>query len=114
MRPKEFEKYLKRDGGCVHCGRTETLVPHHRRNRGMGGSKSRDVPSNIVVVCAMLNFLMENDVATAKWARRMGWKLSGSGDPSLMPLYDAQSAEWVLLDDDFNRRALGKDFNADY
>ena len=43
MNKKRFQKYLDRDGGCVHCGDVETAVPHHRLNRGMGGSKERDV-----------------------------------------------------------------------
>jgi len=29
----------KRDPYCVHCGETTDLVIHHRKNRGMGGSK---------------------------------------------------------------------------
>jgi hypothetical protein len=49
MTKKEFQKYLDRDGGCVHCGDTETAVPNHRANRGMGGSRERDVPSNVIV-----------------------------------------------------------------
>jgi len=39
MTPKEFKKFQLRDKHCPHCGATgEMLVPHHRKNRGMGGS----------------------------------------------------------------------------
>ena len=104
---KEFQKYLDRDGGCVHCGDTSTVVPHHRLNRGMGGSKSRHVPSNIVVVCSWLNLAMEADDQVAGDARRYGWKLRSGQQPDMTPLWDAQVSEWVLLGDNYERKVIG-------
>lgn len=107
MNGKEFARYLERDGGCVHCGDTEYLVPHHRMNRGMGGSKKRHVPSNIIVVCSWLNIAMEADAVIAADARRLGWKLRMGQQPDLTPLWDAQTGEWVLLGDEYERRVIG-------
>ena len=106
---KEFQKFLDRDGGCVHCGDTSTVVPHHRLNRGMGGAKSRHTPANIVVVCAWLNFAMEADDIVAADARRLGWKLRTGQNPTLTPLYDAQTNEWVLLGDMYTRHVIGSE-----
>lgn len=106
MTPREFQKYLDRDGGCVHCGLTEAVAPNHRANRGMGGSKKRDVPSNIVVLCSWMNGLIESNASQAHHARMAGWKLFAHEDPASTPLWDAQKAEWVLLGDDFTRTPL--------
>lgn len=104
MTPKSFQKLLKRDGGrCLHCGETEALAPNHRANRGMGGSKSRDVPSNLVVLCSVMNGLIESDYSAAVIARRCGWKLNTWDDPKKEPVFDRNSGIWYLLDDEFGR-----------
>jgi hypothetical protein len=103
MTPKQFAKFLERDGGCVHCGATEALAPNHRANRGMGGSKSRDVPSNIVVLCSWLNNAIEQDSSLALMARRYGWKLSSWQYPDRTPIFDNQQGKWFMLDDNFGR-----------
>jgi hypothetical protein len=69
---KQFARYLERDQGCVHCGTYVAAVPHHRQNRGMGGSKKRDNPANILVLCAEVNGLLESDATWAVRARHMG------------------------------------------
>jgi len=97
---KQFQRYLDRDGGCVHCGQTESVSPHHRLNRGMGGSKVRDVPSNIIVICSELNSRMESDYGTAQRAKLMGWKLSAGANPLEIPVRH-YSGEWRLLDNAF-------------
>ena len=97
---KQFQKYLDRDDGCVHCGQTESVSPHHRLNRGMGGSKVRDVPSNIIVMCSELNGRMESDSATAQVAKAMGWKLSSGQDPASVAVQH-YSGSWRILDDKF-------------
>ena len=101
MNKKTFAKLLERDVSCVHCGAlTETLIPHHRANRGMGGSKERDVPSNIVLLCAEANARLESDWRFASYGRKMGWKVSTHGDPKMRAVFHAGFDEWrVLLDD---------------
>lgn len=79
------------------CG-SETLVPHHRANRGMGGSRSLDRAANIVMVCAVVNGLFESDAGYATLARARGFKLLRSADPASVPLEHAVRG-WVVLDD---------------
>ena len=105
MTKKEFQKYLDRDGGCVHCGDTETAVPNHRANRGMGGSRERNVPSNVVVLCAALNGLIESSSEWADLARSNGWKLSATDNPEESPYYDLRVGRWFYVDNLFNRIA---------
>lgn len=104
MTPKQFGKFLSRDSACWHCGaRSADLIPHHRQNRGMGGSKLRDEPSNIVVMCAEINGLMESDSNWQYTARLYGWKLYGWQNPMFEKVFDLYRGEWFLLDDDFGR-----------
>jgi hypothetical protein len=72
----------------------------------MGGSKKRDVPSNIVVLCSYLNGMIESNSSQAHHARMAGWKLFSHEDATSTPLWDAQTSEWVLLADDFSRAPL--------
>ena len=107
MTPKQFQQLLDRDGGgCVHCGEREAVAPQHRANRGMGGSKLRDVPSNWVVLCSRLNGLVESDAYAAQVAHSFGWKLSSWEDPKEVPVYDTQANAWFLLGDDFTRKVV--------
>jgi hypothetical protein len=102
MNKKEFQKYLDRDTACPHCGTTgPELVPQHRANRGMGGSKVRDRPSNIIVICSFANGLMESSPHFAALAKSKGWKLLAHEDPLETPacLWDG----WHYLDDNFGR-----------
>lgn len=98
MNSKQFQKYVDRDGSCPHCGSTE-LIPQHRQNRGMGGSKERNRPSNIIAFCSLGNGLMESNATFAQLARDYGWKLTAGQDPSNTPVLLAEG--WVLLDDNF-------------
>lgn len=100
MNSKTFAKLLVRDVSCVHCGSLDaTLIPHHRANRGMGGSKERDTPSNILLLCAEANTRLESDWRFASFGRKMGWKVSTFGDPKLQPVYHAGLDQWRVLDD---------------
>lgn len=101
MNSKQFQRYLDRDEGCCHCGTTEGLAPHHRANRGMGGSKARDVPSNIIVICSLYNGLLESNYTQAQLGIAMGWKLTAGQDPKLTPVNIL--GRWFLLDDDFGK-----------
>lgn len=107
MTSKEFQKYLDRDGGrCVHCGTTEGLVPQHRAGRGMGGSRALNRPSNVIVLCATLNGLIESDAITAAWAHTQGWHLKRWQKPEETPVkYATESGRFFLLADDYTRAA---------
>jgi hypothetical protein len=105
---KQFQRYLVRDGGCVHCGELDAVSPHHRLNRGMGGSKTRDVPSNLIVICSSLNFLMEANSYWAETARQKGWKLRNGENPLDVPVWH-YTRGWVMLDDEFKVRETGPD-----
>lgn len=108
MNEKQFRRYLQRDGGCVHCGETETVAPHHRQNRGMGGSKVRDVPSNIVVLCSAMNNAVESNAVTAALAKQYGWKLESWMNPMDQPVYYAPAGVWACLTDDFKAVIVDK------
>jgi 1-aminocyclopropane-1-carboxylate deaminase/D-cysteine desulfhydrase-like pyridoxal-dependent ACC family enzyme len=87
----------------LHCGATEALSPNHRINRGMGGSKLRDQPSNFVTLCSLYNGAIESNHTAAAEAKRYGWKLESWQDPDQEPVYDRMSGAWFLLNDDFSR-----------
>lgn len=108
MNITEFRRYLRRDAGrCWHCGLDdETLVPQHRVGRGMGGSKTRDRPSNIIVLCSAFNSLIESDADAARIARSKGWKLDSWVDPEFEPVFDSVEQCWFLLDDKFGKQSL--------
>lgn len=101
---KEFAKFLARDGHCLHCGLDdETLVPQHRRNRGMGGSKSLSNASNIIVVCSLSNGMFEASESHSVTAQGYGWKLRAGQDSLTTPVFDAFEGVWYLLDDKFGK-----------
>lgn len=104
MTPKQFQRFLNRDKHCLHCGTDTTLIPQHRINRGMGGSKKRDTPSNIIVLCAAFNGLIESDADAAEMARLSGWKLYSWDNPAETPVFDNNLDKWFVLDEKFGRK----------
>lgn len=93
----------ERDGGkCWHCGETEGLQVHHRRNRGMGGSKELDRYDNLILVCAAYNLAMEADPLAATDARELGHKL-GSWQDFSNPVFDRSELTWYKLTEDGKR-----------
>jgi hypothetical protein len=107
MTPNEFKKFQARDPYCPHCGiGVPYLVPHHRKNRGMGGSKNLDNPANILLVCAQLNGDMEHQSQVAEDARVWGWKLKNWEDPLVVPVYDAMTGFTYRLKDDYTKDAI--------
>lgn len=105
MNPKAFQKFLNRDRACVHCGTTDaTLIPQHRINRGMGGSKERNKASNIIVLCSAFNGLIEANADAAALAQAHGIKLMSWQDPESEPIYYAAESAWFLLDNQGNRK----------
>jgi len=113
MNSKEFQKYIRRDEGiCCHCGTDDdTLVPQHRLGRGMGGSKERDVPSNIIVICSLANGQLESNATFAQMGRDFGWKLTQGQDPKKVPVWLADG--WYLLDDVFGKKKVNPHKEAD-
>lgn len=72
----------------------------------MGGSKRKDVPSNIVVLCSYMNGLIEANAVMAGHARRAGWKLWDWEDPTHAPVYDAMTGLWYRLDNQYGKTAV--------
>lgn len=111
MNGRQFAKYLARDLHCV-CGcmgREDTYVPQHRANRGMGGSKLLDRPSNVIVMCSGLNILIEQNADLAEQAKGYGWKLERWQVPEEVPIYDRATGEWYLLDNEYQRITYQKE-----
>lgn len=93
---KTLKLLFDRDSHCWHCGREDDLVPHHRINRGMGGSKKLDGLQNLILVCAVWNGEMESVSRAAQTAR--GWKHKLSVWDSVdLPVFDAYSFSWYVL-----------------
>lgn len=102
MKNAEVRKLRERDQYCWHCGTSQGLVPHHRANRGAGGSKLLDTLQNVILVCAVFNSEMESNAAVASWARDLGLKLSRYSSPA-SPVFDNYAKKWYLLDDKGNK-----------
>ena len=98
MKNADLKKIRERDKHCWHCGADSDLVPHHRANRGMGGSKSLDNLQNVILICSAYNGEMESNAATATLARDLGHKLSKFMSPTA-PLFDIYSSRWYFLDE---------------
>jgi len=95
--PKKILKVVQeRDSHCWHCGREDDLVPHHRINRGMGGSKKLDIAENLLMVCAFWNGGMESNPNAGAKAR--GWGHKRSVWESLeFPVFDCFAFRWYLI-----------------
>jgi 5-methylcytosine-specific restriction endonuclease McrA len=98
--PKKIrDLVLARDGHCMHCGNEDnTLILHHRKNKGLGGSKLLDTPDNLLTVCSLYNGMMESDPVTARNARGWGHKLAVWEDTA-RPVFDVVGGWWFLLPD---------------
>ena len=96
--PKKLVKTLQeRDQHCWHCGAEgEMLVPHHRRGRGIGGSKLLDTPENLMMICGQWNGDLESDLVSMRRGRGWGHKLS-FGDSFDMPVFDLFTMSWWTL-----------------
>jgi hypothetical protein len=102
MTMKTFRPFLDRDGGvCVHCGSNGAdLVPGHRLGRGAGGSKAREVASNVIVMCWWLNNHIETHADVRAAARLLGWSLESWQKPSEEPFWNAPRQRWEQPHDD--------------
>lgn len=100
-------KLEQRDPYCLHCGETADLVIHHRKNRGMGGSKVIDVYENLIRVCNDYNVAMESDSVQASFALEYGHKLRSWQDFS-DPVFDRCDGEWYQLNPDGTKETVWK------
>ena len=107
MKPAQLRKLFARDLHCWHCGddRPEYLVPHHRKGRGMGGRKSLDTLTNVILVCARWNGQLEDNAQAAALGKQYGQKLEQWQDAS-EPVYDASQGLWYLLSDSGDKYPL--------
>ncbi len=98
------EKIFARDRWtCFLCGlelRDGSLVPHHRANRGSGGYRSADKPSNVLSLCSYCNGIIEADSGQAENARKLGIKVSkfDTHRTHELPVFSREDG-WVLLTD---------------
>lgn len=75
---------------CVVCGewtQGRTYSLHHRRPRGMGGTRKPDTPANLITVCG------DGTVGCHEWietnrseASENGWLVSAYRDPADIPV----------------------------
>ena len=89
----------ERDGDvCAWSGvETDTLVPHHRANRGAGGFKGADRLSNLILVDSVANGRFESDLQGK--AKLLGFRISRYSGPEMVPLFHKVWG-WVLFKDD--------------
>lgn len=105
MKKSILNRLRERDKHCWHCGTTMNLVPHHRKNRGMGGSKLLDHYGNLILVCSQYNFAMESDPDVAMESRAWGHKLR-STDHFSEPVLDRTNYSWYELLADGTKREI--------
>lgn len=96
-----LNELTERDGHvCAWTGvDDDTLVPQHRSNRGMGGSRAKNRLSNLVWLQSHINTRIESDAWWAEEARRRGIKISSHADPALTPVVHAVHGAVILSDD---------------
>jgi len=100
---------LVRDNGrCLLCGATEPLDVHHRRARGMGGTRVRDRLANVATLCRRCHDRIE---AHPEQARALGYRLDAGDDPLAVAIWarTLMGTGWTLLDDDGAIRLLPGD-----
>lgn len=84
-------------GACEQCGEPGFGFQfHHRRPRGMGGSKAADTntASNCVMVCDRCHRFIES---YRHEFQQRGWLVAQGKKPSEQPIW--RHKQWVLLDD---------------
>lgn len=109
LKPAFLKQLHRRDQWCWHCGSDVDLVPHHRKNRQAGGSKSREQDiTNVILVCALYNGAMESSAEVAAQARKWGHKLRSWQD-TFNPVFDFVSGRWYRLNSDGGKTETTED-----
>lgn len=86
------------NGACERCGLAAPAYQiHHRRPRGIGGSKRHDTnqASNALFVCVACHCAIESDRSLSL---ENGWLVRQGQEPFLVPVF--RRGEWVRLYDD--------------
>lgn len=91
---------------CERCGRpiTGDYSIHHRKPRGMGGTKdpAANSPSNLVLLCGSATTPDGCHTSVEKFrqaAITTGWIVARTADPARVPV-KFSSGRWYLLNDD--------------
>lgn len=87
-----------RSGGvCEMCGEDPAVQKHHRRARGMGGTRRPQSasPANALDLCRDCHHFTE---VYRRLARLLGWLVPQHADPAVVPV--VYRGERVLLTDD--------------
>lgn len=95
--PQVRDVIIERGGGmCERCGALPGTQAHHRRPRGMGGSKRHDTntPANGLWACDLCHDWVERNRTEA---RKEGWLIRQADKASETKVL--RRGEWVLLDD---------------
>jgi len=74
---------------CARCATTNQLTTHHRRNRGMGGSRwpGINLPSNLLTLCGSGTTGCHGWVTDHPLgARALGLAVSMHADPATVPV----------------------------
>ena len=98
--------YARSQGRCERCGASAYGgALHHRRPRGMGGSRRPETnrPANLVLLCGefspgALSGCHETVESRRDMARACGWLVRQTQDPACVPVLT--TAGWVFLDDE--------------
>lgn len=88
-------------GLCVRCGTPDNLTTHHRKPRGMGGTKDPAINdlANLLTLCGSGTTGCHGWVeANRAEAKRLGFLVSQWADPAVVPV--ASWRGWVLVDGD--------------
>jgi len=74
---------LERDNGiCVRCGNFASDV-HHRKLKGMGGSKLLDTPANLISLCRTCHSWIHANPAESY---ELGYMVHSWADPEDVPI----------------------------
>jgi 5-methylcytosine-specific restriction protein A len=84
------------NGFCERCGANTPTQLHHRRPRGMGGSRADDTNTapNALAVCESCHREIESDRDDAL---KFGWLVRQGANPGDVPVF--RRGQWVVLTD---------------
>lgn len=88
---------------CERCGQKYGTEVHHRRPRGMGGTKQADtnVASNALHLCGLCHKIVEQ---SRDQAINNGWLVKQNHNPIDIPVL--YRGAWMYLDDDGNMQPV--------